>query len=101
MNNKEELQNLIETLPDEKIPAAISAILALMNEEDGYSEKSGSGSTDELYQFLKTFVTSVNNALYDLTDESTRQGETILAKKLTFSRKKMLEAWNNYKSTCE
>lgn len=81
MNNKEELQNLIETLPEEKILAAISAILALINEEDGYLERPGSASTKELYQFLKIFVTSVNNVFYDLTDEATRQGKTILAKK--------------------
>lgn len=51
---------------------------------------------DEVHELLTAIVASLNNTLYDLSMESERGGSKVTAKRLDFSRQKIMSAWEVY-----
>lgn len=92
MNSKDELIELIQQLPEEKVSDAIILIKGL-NEKIASSEK----KSDPLYDFMKTIAYSMNNSLYDLSIEAGRRDEKVLSNRLESYRKRVSEAWEVYK----
>lgn len=53
-------------------------------------------SNDEIHDLLVAIVSSLNNTLYDLSMESDRNDNKVTAKRLEFSRQKIMAAWDVY-----
>ncbi|CVK20198.1 MULTISPECIES: hypothetical protein [Sporomusa] len=53
-------------------------------------------SKDEIHELLTAIVGSINNTLYDLAAESERGGSKVTAKRLEYSRQKVMTAWEVY-----
>ncbi len=53
-------------------------------------------SNDEVHELLAAIVATLNNCLYDLSVESDRDGKKVVAKRLDFSRQKVMSAWEAY-----
>lgn len=53
-------------------------------------------SKDEVHELLAAIVGSINNTLYDLTAESEKGGSKVTAKRLEYSRQKVMTAWEVY-----
>lgn len=51
---------------------------------------------DEVHELLMAIVGSLNNTLYDLAAENERSGNKVTAKRLEFSRQKVMTAWEVY-----
>jgi hypothetical protein len=94
MNPKSELIELIQQLPEEKIPAAMAFIKQLMEKPE-----SGEKVQDPLQDFMKAMVYSMNNSLYDLSIDAGRKEEKVLSNRLESYRKRVSEAWEIYKNS--
>ncbi len=94
MNPKSELIELIQQLPEEKIPAAMTLIKQLMDKSE-----SGEKAPDPLLDFMKAMVYSMNNSLYDLSIDAGRKEEKVLSNRLESYRKRVSEAWEIYKNS--
>lgn len=53
-------------------------------------------SKDEVHELLTAIVATLNNTLYDLSAESERGGSKVTAKRLDYSRQKVMSAWEVY-----
>jgi hypothetical protein len=51
---------------------------------------------DEVHDLLAAIVSSLNNTLYDLSMESERNENKVTAKRLDYSRQKVMAAWEVY-----
>ncbi len=51
---------------------------------------------DPVHDLLTAIVSSLNNTLYDLATENERGGSKVTAKRLEFSRQKIMSAWEVY-----
>ncbi|WP_371374100.1 hypothetical protein [Sporomusa aerivorans] len=51
---------------------------------------------DEVHELLAAIVATLNNTLYDLSAENDRDGKKVTAKRLDFSRQKVMTAWETY-----
>lgn len=91
MNTKTELMELIQQLPEEKIPAAMKFIQQLVEKIES-PEK----AADPMQEFMKAMVYSMNNSLYDLSIDAGRKEEKVLANRLESYRKRVSEAWEIY-----
>jgi hypothetical protein len=91
MNSKTELMELIQQLPEEKIPAAIRLIKPLVEKQE-----SGEKIPDPLQDFMKAMAYAINNSLYDLSIDAGRKEEKVLANRLESYRKRVSEAWEIY-----
>jgi hypothetical protein len=92
MNSKDELIELIQQLPEEKVATAITVIKEL-SDKAASSEK----TSDPLHEFMKAIAYSMNNSLYDLSIEAGRRDEKVLSNRLESYRKRVAEAWEIYK----
>ncbi|QDR82829.1 hypothetical protein [Sporomusa termitida] len=54
---------------------------------------------DPVHDLLTAIVSSLNNTLYDLAAENERGGSKVTAKRLEFSRQKIMSAWDVYSQT--
>lgn len=96
MSNKQELIELIEQLPEEKISEAISLLKNLMEiEEDTVTTAI---QPDPLEAFMAVIVHSVTNAMYDLSTDARRKEEKVLANRMEAYRKKLADGWHTYQS---
>ncbi len=98
MNSKNELLELLEKVPDDKLPqvtAFINTLLAVPAEEP--ASQAAPYPAQALHELLGALIGSVTNSLYDLSTENERAGAKIVASRLDFSRTKILEAWDGYK----
>jgi DNA repair photolyase len=93
MNSKTELIELIQQLPEEKIPVAIRLIKPLVEKPE-----SGEKISDPLQDFMKAIAYSINNSLYDLSIDAGRKEEKVLANRLESYRKRVADAWEIYKN---
>jgi hypothetical protein len=93
MNSKTELLELIQQLPEEKIPAALTLIKQLVEKPEN-----GETTPDPLHDFIKAMVYSMNNSLYDLSIDAGRKEEKVLSNRLESYRKRVSEAWEIYKN---
>lgn len=101
MTPKAELLELIEKLPDDKIAQAIDAINALLalQQPGGNKQAAQQDAEQPLNDLLTAIIGSVTNSFYDLSVENERAGAKIIAKRLDFSRTRILEAWDAYKKS--
>lgn len=53
-------------------------------------------SNDETHELLAAIVSALNNTLYDLSMESDRNDNKVTAKRLEYSRQKVMTAWEVY-----
>ncbi|TWH46049.1 hypothetical protein [Sporomusa sp. KB1] len=53
-------------------------------------------SNDDVHELLAALVSSLNNTLYDLSAESERNNSKVTAKRLEYSRQKVMSAWEVY-----
>jgi len=53
-------------------------------------------SNDEVHALLAAIVSSLNNTLYDLSAESEKNNNKVTAKRLEYSRQKVMSAWEVY-----
>jgi len=53
-------------------------------------------SNDEVHALLAAIVSSLNNTLYDLSAESEKNDNKVTAKRLEYSRQKVMNAWEVY-----
>lgn len=53
-------------------------------------------SHDEVHELLAAIVSSLNNSLYDLSAENEKGGSKVTAKRLEYSRQKVMSAWEVY-----
>jgi hypothetical protein len=53
-------------------------------------------SNDEVHALLAAIVSSLNNTLYDLSAESEKNDNKVTAKRLEYSRQKVMSAWEVY-----
>jgi len=104
MNDKKELLELIENLPEEKLPEAMMLLKSLFEQQSQQLEKQqvdeqglqGQDISDPLDDFMTIVVNSLTNMMYDLSVDAQRKEEKILAKRLETYRKKMSDGWNVY-----
>lgn len=96
MSNKQELITLIEQLPEEKISEAIILIRNLIETEEAI--ETTVSQPDPLEAFMAVIVHSVTNAMYDLSTDSRRKEEKVLANRLEAYRKKLADGWHTYQS---
>lgn len=101
MTPKAELFELIEKLPEDKIPQAIETINALLALQPPTNSQPTATADPEqpLNELLTAIIGSVTNSFYDLSVENERAGAKIIAKRLGFSRTRILEAWDVYKKS--
>lgn len=98
MDAKKQLIELIEQLPQEKIPEAIIAIEKLMEEQvDNKIAPDTQDTLDTLDTFMAVIVNSITNTMYDLSIDASRKDEKVMAKRLETYRKKVSEGWETYK----
>jgi hypothetical protein len=90
--SKEVLQNMMNQLTDEQIEEAIGLLQPLLRRETALVDKTG-----KLDNFLGVMVSAFSNVLYDLAKEAERSNEPITANRHNFSRKKINDAWEEYK----
>lgn len=53
-------------------------------------------ANDEVHELLAAIVSSLNNTLYDLSMENERNEHKVTAKRLEYSRQKVMTAWEVY-----
>lgn len=53
-------------------------------------------SNDDVHQLLTAIVSSLSNTLYDLSVDNERNNNKVTAKRLEFSRQKVMSAWEVY-----
>lgn len=53
-------------------------------------------ANDEAHELLAAIVSSLNNTLYDLSTECERNDSKVTAKRLEYSRQKVMSAWEVY-----
>jgi hypothetical protein len=99
MNQKDELLELLNQLPADKLPQAIEAIRSLLQPSGALLEPKLqlSHSDQALQDLLTAMVGGITNSLYDLSTEHERAGGKIIASRLDFSRMKILESWDTYR----
>lgn len=51
---------------------------------------------DAVHELLTAIVSSLNNTLYDLAADNEKAGSKVTAKRLEFSRQKVMTAWEVY-----
>ncbi|MDF2572226.1 MAG: hypothetical protein K0R55_3830 [Sporomusa sp.] len=51
---------------------------------------------DAVHELLTAIVSSLSNTLYDLSTDSEKAGSKVTAKRLEFSRQKIMGAWETY-----
>ncbi|WP_425059155.1 hypothetical protein SCACP_38200 [Sporomusa carbonis] len=51
---------------------------------------------DEVHELLAAIVSALNNTLYDIAADNERNGSKVTAKRLEFSRRKIMDAWEVY-----
>lgn len=100
MSPKKELIELIQQLPEEKIPGAITLLRKLIDTAPKGEESSQSSESisDPLQDFMAIIVYSMTNTLYDLSVDAGRKEEKVMSNRLETYRKKVSEAWEIYKS---
>ncbi|MEG6584118.1 hypothetical protein [Dendrosporobacter sp. 1207_IL3150] len=97
MKNKAELLELLKNLPEDKVPAAIESIKSLLTPAPQEPQPVKTVTEQALQELLTVVIASLTNSLYDLSVENDKAGAKIIANRLDFSRKKILEAWDVYK----
>ncbi|WP_371364134.1 hypothetical protein SRRS_49850 [Sporomusa rhizae] len=53
---------------------------------------------DEVHELLSAIIAALSNTLYDLSTDAEREGSKVTAKRLEFSRQKIMTAWETYNS---
>ena len=99
MSPKMELIELIQQLPEEKFPEAVTLLKQLVEATPGgQAPQNGENNPDPLQDFMTIIVYSMTNTLYDLSVDAGRKDEKVMANRLETYRKKVSEAWEMYKS---
>lgn len=99
MGNRNELIDLIQQLPDEKIPEAMSVLKKLIEKQA--DNRTAPNTLDTLDTFMAVIVHSITNTMYDLSIDARRKDEMVMAKRLETYRKKVSEGWETYKGKKE
>ena len=53
-------------------------------------------ANDEIHDLLAAVISALNNTLYDLSTENDRNENKVTAKRLEFTRQKVMTAWETY-----
>lgn len=53
-------------------------------------------SNDEVHDLLAAIVSALNNTLYDLSMDNERAENKVTAKRLDYTRQKVMGAWETY-----
>lgn len=95
MSSKAKLMELIEELPEDKIPQAVLFLQNLINK--GQEVTAASEVADPLNTFMAHVVYSLTNAMYDLSIDAKRKEEKVMANRLESYRKRVADGWDVYR----
>lgn len=98
MTKRITLHALIDELSNDQLDLALSMLTSINGQ---ISKKSGPQPNQESLELLNDFLADLLSALssitYDLSKEAEKNQDKILATRYTFTMKKVIESWENYK----
>jgi hypothetical protein len=89
---RDTLHKLLDELPESKLEQAVSLLTALAHDKPLKKERA-----ELLDSFLADLLSALSSITYDLSKEAEKNNEKILATHYTFSMKKVMDSWDNYK----
>lgn len=92
---RDTLHKLIDQLPEDKVTTAFSLLSSLTEDISPVRKKERQELLDS---FLADLISSLSSITYDLSKEAEKNNDKILATHYSFSMKKVIESWENYKN---